>query len=171
MPSINDFWNKTAEISNKLTDVKTEVQGVHAATDAVRSAVHDVDTTLKSLLGQLITLETYVTQALAHNARQNDTMICILEHISQNTCALLNQATIQTSLQRTIADGVSALADTYAIANPAAAAERQRNEALRKQIEACCPPEQPAPPCRYERCPAPEPLGDPPRVDDRPNIG
>jgi hypothetical protein len=48
---------------------------------------------------------------------------------------------------------------------------RQREEALRKQIEECCPPEVPPPPCDYTACPAPKPLGDPPKVDSRQRRG
>jgi hypothetical protein len=38
---------------------------------------------------------------------------------------------------------------------------------LKQQIEECCPPSEPeVPPCKYAPCPAPGPIGDPPRIDD-----
>jgi hypothetical protein len=112
----------------------------------------------------LVTQGDYTNQALSQNAKQNDTIICILEHISKNTCELLNQSVIQTRLQTSMDKGVTALADMYATVHPDAALERERLEALKRQIEKCCPPPRHEPPCHYAPCPAPKPLGEPPDV-------
>jgi len=115
-------------------------------------------------LDQLITLNIYTTQALYQNAQQNDTIICILEKISKNTCDLDNQSHLQTALQTAIRKDADALAELFAITHADAALTREREQALRHEIEKCCPPKPPPPICTYEPCPAPTPIGPPPGV-------
>ena len=154
-------------VNNRLDGANSRLDDIKGKLDAVVKSVQDVNASLNWGFGQLITIGNYTNQALAQNAAQNDTMICILEHISKNTCLLLNEAHEQTGLQRTIRNSTSLLADLYAATHAEAALTRQREEALRKQIEECCPPEVPPPPCDYAPCPAPKPLGEPPKVDPR----
>ena len=45
-----------------------------------------VNATLTNGFNQLVTLGQYTNQALYQNDQQNDTIICLLEHISKNTC-------------------------------------------------------------------------------------
>ena len=175
MPSASDFYNELKGANSRLDgtnsrldDVKGKLDDLKASTDAVRAAVQHIDATLQWGFNQLITLGTYTDQALFHMAQQNDTMICIFENISRNTCDLVNQAHLQTALETVIKDNTTALADLYAATHAEAALIRKREEALRKQIEECCPPKAPEPVCRYEPCPAPEPLREPPRGQERP---
>jgi len=161
MPSASDFFNQIKGINARLDDVNGKL-------DLLRAAVEHVDQTLQWGFGQLITLGLYTNEALHHNAEQNDTIICILEHISKNTCQLLNEAHVQTGLQTVMKNNTTTLAELYAATHAEAALARERTEALRKQIEECCPPTPPEPACCYEPCPAPGPLGDPPRVDPQP---
>ena len=170
--AINAANGKLDTVHGDLVGVTTRLDGTNSRLDDVKGkldtlnkSVQDVNTTLSWGFGQLITIGNYTNQALAQNAAQNDTMICILEHISKNTCALLNEAHTQTGLQTTMRNNTTLLADLYAATHAEAALTRQREEALRKQIEECCPPEVPPPPCDYGPCPAPKPLGEPPRVD------
>jgi len=135
----------------------------------VRGAVEHADSTRQWGFAQLIKLGQYTNLALFHNNQQNDTIICILEHISKNTCELVNEAHTQTTLQTSIKNNSSLLADLYAATHAEAALTREREEALRKQIEQCCPPKPPELPCGYQPCPAPDPLRErPPQVDPRP---
>ena len=189
MPSAQDFFDRIGDISGKLTDVNNKLQKVDQNTDQVesrlqkidqntdqvesrlqeiRNAVQQVNGTLTFGFTQLITIGNYTNQALAHNAKQNDTIICILEHISKNACELVNEAHKQTAFQSVIADSSKKLADLYESTHAEAALERQKLEALRRQIEACCPPPRPEPPCRYEKCDAPDQLPPPPRVETPP---
>ena len=64
---------------------------------------------INSKLGHLVTLSQYADLALSQNAKQNDTIICILEHISKNTCELLNQSVVQTKLQTEMQKDIDAL--------------------------------------------------------------
>ena len=164
MPSADDLFNQLVAANNRLEQIKTDLVNVKNSTDAVQVAVTQVNSTLTNGFNQLVTIGNYTNQALSQNAKQNDTIICILEHISKNTCALLNESAIQTMLQTDMRKGVAALADMYATVHAEAALERERLLALKKQIEECCPPPKPQPPCNYAPCPAPPPLGDPPGI-------
>ncbi len=108
-------------------------------------------------------LGTYTNEALFHNAQQNDTMICLLEQISKNTCGILNEAVVQTRLQTAIKINSQLLADLYAATHADAALERQRLEQLQAQIEQCCPPTPLPPACTDKPCDKPNRLGKPPK--------
>ncbi len=172
MPSASDFFAELQganarldQIKTSVLSVKTSVDAVKTSTDAVHTAVQQVNTTLSTGFGQLVTLGVYTNEALAHNAKQNDTIICILEHIEEHTCALVNYADEQTRLQRSMEANTRMLAELYAATHAEAALERQEHEELQKKIERCCPPPKPEPPCRPERCPKPPPLREPPHVE------
>jgi hypothetical protein len=176
MPSASDFYNELKGantrldgVNGKLDEVKGKLDALKSATDAVKAAVDNANKTLSWGFGGLITLGNYTNQALHHNALQNDTMICILEHISRNTCMLVNESHRQTALQTAISESTAALADLYAATHAEAALIREREAALRKQIEACCPPTPEPPACTPERCPAPGDLREPERVNPRPD--
>jgi hypothetical protein len=139
MPSADDLFNQLVDANNRLEAIKTAT-------------------------GQLVTLGQYTNEALSQNAKQNDTIICILEHISKNTCELLNQSVIQTKLQTEMQTDMDALEAMYETAHADVALERERLRALKQQIEECCPPPQPEAPCKYAPCPAPKPIGDPPVI-------
>jgi hypothetical protein len=146
MPSATEFLDELKGANQRLNDVKALLQSLQASVDNVAA------------------LNGYANQALFHNAQQNDTIICILEHISSNTCALLNEAAVQTRLQRSIEESTRKLAALFAASHAEAALAFETQEELRQQIEKCCPPPTPQPPCQHERCKAPGPL-EPPRTD------
>ena len=107
--AVNGANGRLDEVNNRLGGVHTRLDGTNARLDDVKAkldqvtkSIQDVNTTLNWGFAQLITIGNYTNQALAQNAAQNDTMICILEHISRNTCELLNESHTQTGLQTTI---------------------------------------------------------------------
>jgi hypothetical protein len=152
----------------RLDEVKAKLDALKASTDAVRNSVDKVDITLTWGLGQLVKLGIYANQALAQNAKQNDTIICLLEHISHHTCQIWNESHLQTGLQTVIKDRTVELADLYEATHAEAALEWERMQKLKKQMEECCPPEPERPPCQDERCPKPDRLPEPPHVEERP---
>jgi conjugal transfer/entry exclusion protein len=159
MPSADDLFNQLVAANNRLEAIKGNLVDV-------KGAVNDVNTTLKNGFNQLVTLGQYTNQALYQNDQQNDTIICLLEHISKNTCALVNQAALQTAAQLEMERDIGALESMFATVNAGAALEAKRLHALKEQIEKCCPPPQPVPPCEFAPCPAPKPIGPPPNVGD-----
>ena len=151
MPSTDDFFQQLQTANARLLDLT--------------AAVNEVNTTLTTGFGHLVTLGQYTNLALSQNAKQNDTIICILEYISKNTCELLNQSVTQTKLQTEMQKDMDALEAMYETAHADAALVRERLRALKQQIEECCPPPEPEAPCKYAPCPAPKPLPDPPIID------
>jgi hypothetical protein len=157
MPSVNDVYNQLLAVNNNLTNLTNAVNNV-------TTAVNMVNNTLNTGFGELVTLGNYTNQALYQNDQQNVTIICALEHISKNTCALLNESVVQTALQTAMAGDIGSLKGMIATAHPGAALEIERLAALKAQIEVCCPPKKHAPPCDYAPCPAPTQIGPPPQV-------
>ncbi len=168
MNKLNDIWNKLNDIENTLTSkldaIKGSVDTVNTSVQQVNSSVQQVNGTLVTGFGQLVTIGNYTNQALYENDKQNDTIICILEHISRNTCEILNEAHLQTGLQTAIKHSTGLLADLYATTHAEAMLDHERRAKLHAEIEECCPPPKPVPPCQYAPCPAPAPIGEPPKV-------
>jgi hypothetical protein len=164
MPSVDDVYNQLLAVNGKLDTLHNDLTTVTTAINAVQAAVTQVNATLTNGFGELVTLGQYTNQALYQNDQQNDTIICILEHIAKNTCSLLNESTIQTALQTEMESDIDGVESMIATANPAAALERKRLHELKEKIEECCPPKKPAPPCDYRPCTAPKPNGPPPQV-------
>ena len=143
MPSVDDVYNQLLKANSNLTSLINAVN---------------------NLTSTVVTIGNYTNQALYQNDQQNTTIICELEHISKNTCALLNEAAVQTTLQTAMAADLDGLEQMFATANPGAALEAERLAALKAQVEQCCPPKKPEPPCHYKPCDAPAPIGPPPQV-------
>lgn len=156
MAGINDLFNQLVIANGKLDQLHTDINNGTAATNQVKTSVDAVKTSVDTLDNDVKIIGAAETQLLFHLTQQADTMICALEHISKNTCAILTQATVQTQLQTRIRDDADALLEIAETANPAAALERLRLAALRAQIERCCPPAEPEPACTYEPCRRPE---------------
>ena len=135
------------------------------STDDFFQQLQTANARLLDLTAAVVTLGQYTNLALSQNAKQNDTIVCILEYISKNTCELLNQSVMQTKLQTEMQTDMDALEAMYETAHADAALERERLRALKQQIEECCPPPEPEAPCKYAPCPAPKPLPDPPIID------
>jgi hypothetical protein len=183
MPSAQDFLdainNNTTVVSGRLDTVNSHLASIEGKLDALNASVKAVDADVKilqqlSLWGfqQLITLGQYTNQALFHNDQQNDTMICQLQEIAVNTCCICNETHTQTPLQEAIKEAIRKLTCMYATTNADAALTHERQEKLREQIVACCPPEAPAPACVEKPCPEPRPFDEkPPKTDPPPKVG
>src|SRR5215831_18793435 len=128
MASADDFFQQLKQANDKLSDLAP-----------LRADVEQLSNILSSSLNQLVTLTAHEAQALFQNALQNATIICILEKISKQTCELLNQACLKTALQTEIQKNTAAIADIVAAAHPEAALIREREQALRAELEKCCP--------------------------------
>jgi hypothetical protein len=163
MPSTDDFFKQLRDANDRLESIKGRLLDITAA-------VNQVNATLTTGFGELVTLGQYTNLALFQNAKQNDTIICILEHISKNTCELLNQSVIQTKLQTDMQQDMDKLEAMYETVHADAALEHERHQALKQQIEKCCPPPKPEAPCKYAPCPAPGPLGEPPKIEPKPPV-
>lgn len=148
MATLNDAYNQLVEANSQLTNLHNDLQQINTSAQATTSAVDAGFTQLDSLVD-------HTNQLLTYEIEQNDTIICNLAKIAQQTCELVNQAALQTAAQQAMRADLDDLKQLYELANPTAAVEQHRLEALNRKIEACCPPPVPPPPCTYEPCPAP----------------
>lgn len=179
MPSAQDFLDainhvkdNTADIRDRLDTANGHLANIEGKLDAINGGVQAVQQLLLWGFQQLITLGQYTNQALFQNDKQNDTMICILQQISVNTCGIWNEAHTQTELQEAIKAATHKLACLYAATHGDAALTLEREEGLRRHIEECCPPKPKEPVCVESPCPAPPPFEKkPPKPQPPPKIG
>jgi hypothetical protein len=169
MASINDVFNELQTINNTLTQIHADGVAEVNAVNAVNTSIATLDADVKAGfaatvngLNTLAQIGVATAQMVFHLTQQADTMICALEHISQNTCGMLTQSVIQTRLQTQMAADVHEMKAIAESAYPAATVELERLAKLQAEIERCCPPETPPPACTYAPCPAPKPIGLPP---------
>jgi hypothetical protein len=189
MASVQDVINAINDASNaisgRLDDVKGKLDAVNTGLGIIEGKLDSVDASVKQVgadvqqvqqlllwgFEQLVTIGQYTNRALFQNDNQNDTMICILQRIAVNTCGIWNEAHSQTELQRSIDDDARKLALLYAATHGSAALTLEREEALQRQIEACCPPKAPELVCVESPCPAPAPFDEQPPVTEPPPAG
>lgn len=177
MASINDVFNQLVNVNGTLGQIHADGIAETNATNQVRTSVDNVDNDVKAgfastlhALGIIALIDIEAVKLLFHLTQQADTMICALEHISQNTCGILTQTTIQTGLQKQLREDVAVLREIAESAYPDAALEHTRLAALRAEVERCCPPEPPKPACTYEPCVRPRQVEPPklPNIDRQP---
>jgi hypothetical protein len=168
VPSLNDFFNKLTDVDNHLQQIDSDLTSLLSQ---VNTNLQQVNNHLVQLVAvntngfnNLTALELFADQVLLNQTRQLDTVICILEHISRNTCGILTETHQQTALDRAIDRSASTLTQLYETVHADAALAFERMRDLQRQLEACCPPKPEPPACTYEPCPAPPPFrGEPPQ--------
>ena len=119
MPTLNDAFNELQSINSHLqtlhADNSSIIAGqaaIAAAIAASTAAINDVRNSVDvgtSVLKSIAHLQQVTNATLLHMSHQQDAMICALEAISRNTCALHNEAHIQTGRQTVIAAAETAL--------------------------------------------------------------
>ena len=174
MASIDDVFHQLQAVNTNLSTLHADGIAETNATNQVKSSVDTVDADVKAGfnatvhgLTTIALIDIEAVKLLFHLTQQTDTVICTLENISRNTCAMLTQMTIQTQLQQRMTDDLDAIRAMEEAEQPAAALERARLTALQAEIERCCPPEQTPPACTYQPCPK----VDPARMPDLPKVG
>lgn len=174
MPSVSDVYHELQAANGRLDTLHADLQ---LALNRLQVIHNDVTTGFANTVGTLnagftamtegmqaiIALQTFANEVLLHHTKQNDTMICSLEKISRNTCQLVTESHLQTGLQTAIEKNVSIQTELLKYANAEAALQLERIDALRKQVEECCPPKQKPPACSYEPCETSRFTGEPPR--------
>ena len=168
MASIDDCYNQLVAANGELSQIDLGIQTVNTSVQAVDTDVQATTAAVTAGFSQLYTIANYTNQLLLYQIQQNDTMVCYLEKITRQTCALLNEAALQTAAQQAMRADLDDLKQLYELANPAAAVEQARLEALKAQVEKCCPPPVPTPPCKFEPCKQPGDVPPPPRSQEPP---
>ncbi|TXH47011.1 MAG: hypothetical protein E6Q92_01225 [Burkholderiaceae bacterium] len=165
-PTVTDVFNQLVLVNGKLAQVEVN-------TSLMANLNMSINTGFAATVGRLDTLAAINVEAvklLFHQTRQMDTMICMLEQISQNTCSMLNELTVQTKLQTSMAKDVSVVRHIDEASNPGAALELARHQELTAKIEQCCPPTRPEPACKHDPCQRPGPADTPklPQIPSQP---
>ena len=161
MPDIDDLFNELKHASGALDQIHTDLGQVATQLDTLNKAADAIKTIAAHVSSQadaLVGLAQIANQVLLFQAEQNKTMICIEEHVSKNTCSILNEAVLQTGLQRSIERGVWELVEMNKTSHPDAALSLARAGELERKVAECCPPKPVLPTCSYERCREPDPL-------------
>jgi hypothetical protein len=174
MASVSDVFDQLVTVNTTLGQIHADGIAQTNATTQVKGSVDNLDNDVRAgfaatvnALHTIALIDVEAVKLLFHLTQQADTMICALEHISQNTCGILTQATIQTGLQTQLRNDADELREIAESAYPEAALARERLAALRAEVERCCPPDKPKPACTYEPCAHPRPVEQPhlPRID------
>src|SRR5437773_12379176 len=102
MPSINDVFNQLVAANGKLDQLDTDVVATRNSVDAVNATVAGGFVAVVQGLQAIVAQQHQTVVLLQHVSAQDDTIICALEHISRNTCELLNEAVKHTHLLASI---------------------------------------------------------------------
>lgn len=167
-PTVTDVFNQLVLVNGKLSQVEVN-------TSLMANLNMSINAGFAATVGRLDTLAAIDVEAvklLFHQTQQMDTMICMLEQISRNTCQMLNELAVQTELQKRTADDLALLRYIAVSTNSAAALEFERHKELEAKIERCCPPDRPDPACKHVPCDRPKPVEEPklpdiPRPDQK----
>lgn len=111
---------------------------------------------LTRLLRIMVELQAANNASLVQISGQLDTALCILEHISRNTCTLVNETHMHGHMHTGAKLVGEAMLGLYKASHPEAALAYEQLEQMRCKMHECCPPknEPPEPPvCVYEPCP------------------
>jgi chromosome segregation ATPase len=169
MPSINDLYNQLTTANSNLQVLHNDLAAIQTQVAPLDADIKAVNGTLSSIINELsnlINLINYTNNALFHVSQQNDTVICNLEKISNNTCSILNEAHVQTKLQTSLRDNLSDVLEITKLAHSEAALELENAKKLKEEIERCCPPKVEGPICHYTPCEKPTTLEKPPQTTE-----
>jgi hypothetical protein len=146
----------SSPVPTLITETNARLQAIHADDVRISGQIDEVEATLSATLAQtqsLVGLQSYANEALTRLTEQNETIICVLETISRQTCSILNEEHTQTSLQTTLQTAGLQMLQLMRSTYPAAALDLDRYDELQREVRACCPPAQPPPACEYAPCP------------------
>jgi hypothetical protein len=151
-PTVTDVFNQLVLANGKLAQIEVNTSLVSNLNTSINVGFNaTVDR-----LNKIAAINIEAVKLLYHQTQQMDTMICMLEQISRNTCQILNEVTAQTRMQTQMASDLACLCYIAESTHPNAALEKARHGELQDQIERCCPPKPIEPPCKYEPCKRPE---------------
>ena len=167
MPSIQDVAD---QINAKLDTISTNTASTASNTSAIKTGVNTTNTKLTGIDQTLTQIDAHlqagftnisqgifaltelekVAVALAdQNRKQNDTIICLLEHSNEMLCGITRKLTRQLELSEGILRSTRRIEGIEERVHPGEAADYDRLGVLNGKIEECCPPERPP----LEPCP------------------
>ena len=161
MPSVSDVFDELKKITSGIKKLHSDNETVNQRLSENRDELVSVNSRLDAIsdiLKDFVELQAQANAALLHMTRQSDTIICIQEKVSRNTCGMLTEAVKQTTISDETRDQIVMLADIQRSVHTDAALNFDRRQQAQKRIEACCPSREPAPACTYSPCDSPKPF-------------
>lgn len=167
-PTVTDVFNQLVLVNGKLAQVEVNTSLMANLNTSINAGF----TATVGRLDTLAAIEVEAAKLLFHLTAQNETIICMLDQISRNTCSMLNELVVQTDLQKRTTEDTAVLRYVAESGNPAAALEYARHKELEAKVERCCPPGTKDPACKYAPCAKPETMKEPrlpeiPKHDDK----
>lgn len=170
MPSIQDIAD---QIDASLNQLNANTAGIKTDTTEIRTELSQVDDHLQSgistLAGGLFAIleqERRANSIALHQVAQNDTIICWLGNIAELLCGMTRKLTREIELQDRLATSLDRVEGIVELVSAREAMEYDKEQRLREEIEACCPPEQQPPEPCPEPCRSPRPDLHDPRGQD-----
>lgn len=121
---------------------------MHTSSDYQRNEEDDANNNRELL----IMLRELLSSSQSQSSPQNELIICLLEKIARQSCAILNEAHWQTELQKQTARTLESFYQIYKTVHPAEAAQYERIAQLEAELEKCCPKKEPEPICKFVPC-------------------
>ena len=191
MPTLTEIAN---QVNNKLSQIDTNTQSTASTAGLIKGDTADIKNSLTTLntnvqtgfanlgsgIAVVIDQQKVTNNLLDFNRQQNDTIICWLVNIADLLCRILHRLNTQVVLQTSMDDSLRQIKETLELVHGTETIEVFKRRELKRQIEKCCPPEEPKPEPCYEPCRIPDfrpfdprnpdfkPL-DPPREPHGPN--
>lgn len=166
---VQSLNESNTEISEDIKQLLTQAQGIESQINQVRTDMNSGFFNMSSGFGDLIKLGAYHSTLLNHQIEQNNTIICILERISEIVCGIHNESHQQTALQKDLREYANEIKDITATVHAGADLDLRRRKELERQISACCPSRPEPLVCIYRPCPAPDkPDETPPSLSHNP---
>jgi hypothetical protein len=167
MPTIQDVAN---QINAKLDQISVHTADTVAVGNAIRGDLTQVNTKLDNIDGDLQAgvaelaagvfavweQQKLTNSILEHHSRQNDTIICLLENTTELLCGMTRKMTKQIEISESELTSVKRLEGIAERVHADAAADYDRNAALKAQLLECCPPSPREPEPCPEACPVPK---------------
>jgi hypothetical protein len=159
MPSIQDVAD---QINARLDQISTNTADTAQNTADIRTQLIQANSTLTAGFANLsqglfaiLQVQVASLGLLDHNRKQNDTIICELEHGNELLCNIMRKVGRQLDLSEATLKAVERIEGIEERAHCCEAGDYDRHLEVIAKVERCCPPEPPlVEPCP-DRCPAP----------------
>lgn len=166
MPSIGDVAN---DVKALLEDLKANTQQTSDNTGTIINQLTQLDikvgqvnntaqlgfTNLAQGLVVLIQLGIQNNDLLASNDKQNQTIICWLDHIAHVLCDIKHNTDTEIKLQREMSTTLEHVDDILELVHAREAMEVMNQNEIEKRLDECCPKEEPVPQPCFENCASP----------------
>lgn len=183
MPSIQDVADQinakldsistnTLDTAKNTKDTVKEVKVVGSKVDDTNAHLGLIDFDIKNGfsnigqgISQLIDLSKASLAVQIHQARQNDTIICLLENNNELLCGITRKLTKQLELSEAKLISLLRIEGIEERIHSDAALDYDRHLKIAERMEECCPhPEEPLEPCPQD---CPKPGFEPPKFEER----